>query len=248
MALTWVEELWLDLAFFAFGESTAALGGDWYGSVKAEAGDRSTSPVLGPPRRCPPPEKGMNVDAHVAEKEEVDGVFSPDGPALSPSSFPLTTERDLCSTSHWDVETSSCWSESAPVAEIQGGNCFSNWSWGLGFSTGTWAVDAGNDRRASGWDGGLHVVSLAGGVVVVLMTSFLSSVFWALLFSKNLEIDIKCFKTIHLFEACLVTRLLPYNGTSSCETQRLQRGLLERFYTVYLDINAGTDVTSIFLS
>lgn len=232
IVLTWVEELWLDLAFFAFGESTAALGADWDGSVKDEAGDPPTSPVLGPPRHCPPPEKGMNVDVHVAEKEEVEGVFSPDGSAFSPSSFPLTTERELCLTSRWDIETSSCWSGRGSVlaAEIQGGNCFSNWSWEHGLWTGTSAVDAGIDRRASGWDG----VSLAGGVAAVLMTSLLSSVFWVLLLSKYLKIDINCFQTILLFKACIDTRLLPYNGTSSCETQRLQCGLLERFYTAYL--------------
>lgn len=189
IALTWVEELWLDLAFFAFGESTAALAADWDGSVIDEAWSRPTSPVLGPPRRCPPPVKGMNGDVDVAEKEEVDGVFSPDGPAFSPSSFPPTTERELRSTSHGDGETSSCWSGSVLVAEIQGGNCFSNWSWELGFWIGTSAVDAGIDRRASDWKGGLHLVSLAGGAAAVLMTSFLSSFFWALLLSKNLKID-----------------------------------------------------------
>lgn len=108
----------------AFGESTAALGADGDGSDTGEAGDPPTSPVLGPPRRCPPPEKGIKVA--VAERDGWDEVSSPDRPASSPSSFPLTAETELCSTSHGGAETSSCGSASVFVAVKQGDNCFSN--------------------------------------------------------------------------------------------------------------------------
>lgn len=177
MALTLAEEPWLDLAFLAFGESTAAVGADWDNNGKDEVCD------LGPPRRWPPPEKGMKVDAHGAETEAV--VFSPDGPAFSPSSFPVTTETQLCSASPPDVEPSSRWSGSVLVTDTHGGAWASNGPWELWFWSGPSAVDAGTDGGASGWEGGL-----AGGVVgmaAVLMTSFSSSSFWTLLFSKNLK-------------------------------------------------------------
>lgn len=197
-ALT-LPEPWLDLAFLAFGESTAAFRAEWDDNVKDEAGVRPTSPAPGPPRRWPPPEKGMKADAQVAEKEGVDGAFSPDGPASSPSSLPLTTGGGLCSTWLWDAEASSCWSGSVLVAKSPGGTWVSNGPRELGFWSGTSGVDAGTDGRASSWGGGLHVISLAGGVVGVaagLVTSVLSSSFWVLLLIKYLKIDIHCFITI----------------------------------------------------
>lgn len=61
-------EPWLDLAFLALGDSTEAARPD---RDEDEDSERPAAP--GPPRRWPPPEKGMNgADGAVVEEQEDD--------------------------------------------------------------------------------------------------------------------------------------------------------------------------------
>ena len=191
-SLTLVFEPWLDLAFLALGDSTAIADKD---------GDRPTAPPAGPPRRWPPPEKGMN-GAKGAEDEEEDGwELSPDGPASSPSCSEtlLSTGGTFGRTASWGFRTSFCFtgtscltgSELATEAGVGTGR-FSIGLSGLEFWTCSSVVDvAGCDEAGSGCDDVLWVVSLATGVVgkaAVSMASLSSSSPGDLSFlSKNLK-------------------------------------------------------------
>lgn len=110
MGLTLVRELWLDFAFLAFGDSTAAVRAGRDEEDEDEDRERPAALPRGPPRRCPPPEKGMK-GAEGAATGGVDGSeFSPDGPAFSPSSsgFPLPTGGIFGRTASCEFGTSSC--------------------------------------------------------------------------------------------------------------------------------------------
>lgn len=175
--LTLVLEPWLDFAFLALGDSTAAVRADRDEDDEDEDSVRPPALPQGPPRRWPPPEKGMK-GAEGAEEE--DGwEFSPDGPASSPSSgFPLSTgDGTFGRTASWEFGTSSCWTGSVLLGAEAGAGA--GWAsigiWGVEFLIGTCVVDvSGCDGAGSGWGDGLGVVSLATGVVGIAAVSVAS--------------------------------------------------------------------------
>lgn len=190
-------EPWLDFAFLALGDSTAAVRADRDEDDEDEDTERPAAPPQGPPRRWPPPEKGMKGAEGAEEEDEDDGwEFSPDGPASSPSpsGTPLSTGGIFGRTASWEFGTSSCWTGSvllvaeagAEVGLASGGIC------GLEFLIGTSVVDiSGCDGAGAGWGDGVGVVSLATGVVGIAVVSVAfppSSSPCALFFlSKNLQ-------------------------------------------------------------
>lgn len=193
--LTLALEPWLDLAFLALGDSTGAVRADRDEDDEDEDSERPATPP-GPPRRWPPPEKGMKGTEGAAEEEEDGSELSPDGPAFSPSSsgIPLSTRGNFGRTASWEFETFSCWTGSELVDGAGGGATWvSVGLWGLESLIGTSVVDAsGCDGAGSGWDDGLGMVSLTTtGVIGIAAVSVASPPCCspcALLFlSKNLK-------------------------------------------------------------
>lgn len=143
--LTLVLELKLDLAFLALGDSTVAVRADRDEDDDEKSGRPSPAPP-GPPRRCPPPEKGMK-EATEAEVEEEEGrQLRPDGPASSLSSLGVCRPAGGM---YWVLGTSSCLTGSELVAMTGVGvGRVSIGASGLDVLTGTSVVDISENNGA----------------------------------------------------------------------------------------------------